>query len=289
MLHRIENGVSKYQFDSLGEVSRWITDERKRWTYNTSHDNGASKSWDLGAGYDEAVRMAREGWLEGAERAAEHLKALTPKEPAPALRTDFYGHMPHVPRFCAGAPDNMIRHHPTPTLGNGRVLTLYVPINANYHTKAAYMANFGIGLAHYVDQLEQDGIRVELYATQSNDGFNKHNGAAARVNFAWLLKHADQPVDLAVLAFAVGHPAMFRRLGFAMLERSDVAQLSSYGCSADAALSDFIDPPAGAYVLNGMCEANYCAQTPAQASEYIAKQIELAIDTPDAGAGKEYI
>lgn len=279
MRHVTDNRMSKYQFDSLAELSRWISGTRPTWRYRSSVTQEATSGWDLSAGYDGALRMAHVGWIEGAQRAWDNLNQLNPKEPAPALRTDFYGHMPHVPRFCAGAPDSMIRHHHTPTVGNGCVLTLYVPVSANCSQKAQYMSNFGIGLAHYVEQLERDGMRVELYACMTLDRYHDK-----RLSIAWLVKNADQPVDLAVLAFSIGHPAAFRRLGFAVIERSDVPQVITYGHATNAKLSDFIDPPSGAYILNGLLNANANAVTPKAASEYIAEQIERALDVPDADA-----
>jgi hypothetical protein len=266
-----------YAFDSLAELGRYIDDTPATWHIGHSNEYGPSANWDLNAGYRGAVRMAKEGWPEGARRAQQALKAFVPKTPSLALRTDFYGHMPHVPRYCAGAPDNMIRHHKEPTIGGGRVLTLYVPVNASGHTDAQSMANYGVAVAQYIQQLEADGLRVELYGLSCQQGTT---GAAKGwvLSFSWLLKRADQPLDLAVVTFGIGHPAMLRRLSFALSERSASPEMSSYGNPLRATKAQLINPVNGAVILNGMADAYRYADTPENALDHITKEIDAAIE-----------
>jgi hypothetical protein len=259
-------------YDSLAELAKWLEDKPATWSSRSSEKEGRGMSWDLAAGYPRAWEMARYGWLEGAEKAQEALRAFVPQTPAPINRTDFYGHMPHVPRYCAGAPDNMIRHAPNPRDGMGKVLTLIVPVNATSDVRAQSMSNFGLGVAQYVNQLETEGVRVEVIGILVNS-----YGSRWHSSHAWRIKGADQPLDLAVMAFAIGHPAMFRRIGFALLERGPMPTCPSYGCSIDATLGDVINCPNGAVILNGMTRANTHASTPEKALEYITKQIEAAI------------
>jgi hypothetical protein len=218
--------------------------------------------------------MASVGWPEGAQKAQEALKALNTRTPAPDTKVDFYGFRPHVPRFCAGAPDNMIRHAPVADMGCGKVLTLYVSVVANAFTDARYMANYGVAIAQYVNQLETDGMRVEVIACITATS-RKHGW---RMTFSVGVKAADQPLDLAVLAFAIGHPAMLRRLYFAFSERSEAREDSSYGQACDTKLSDLINPPIGAVILNDMKSANSYAGTPEEALAHVAKQIEAALE-----------
>lgn len=269
-----------YAFDSLAETARYIEDTRPTWHSRNSRDNDPSADWDLNAGYAGAWTMAREGWIDGAKRAQKALKAFAPATPKPALRNDFYGHMPNVPRFCAGAPDSMIRHTPDPRAGFGRTLTLYVPIICSWYQEAQNIANFGLGLAQYINQLETDGVRVEVYACASGTTTSDNK----RVCYSVRVKRAEQPLDLAVLAFAIGHPAMFRRIIFALMERSATKQCSGYTIPADFVLKDAINPPPGAVVLNGVNNANTVAATPESALAYIEERIEAAMADNEAGA-----
>lgn len=267
-----------YSFDNLYEFGNWIATAPRTWNKNIDESTsyGSNAAWDLNAGYEGAVRMAQEGWLEGAQRVQDALKAFIPATAHQDTKNDVYGFRPHVARFCAGAPDCMVRHtRNDATAGQGRVLTLAVPVDANANTKAAHMANFGVAVAQYVNQLETQGVRVELVAVLISDLWQP----GWRMCHAVTIKRAGQPLDLAVVAFAIGHPAMLRRLGFAASERSErAAQMASYGRAADAKLSDLINPAPGTFILNGMKDANTHAVTPQAAFEYVQQQIEKAME-----------
>lgn len=267
----------KYLFNSLHEMGEFIENSPRVWRANEAKSYRGSMSWDLNAGYKNAVKMATNGWIEGAERVQDALKAFAPMSAAPDTKIDFYGFRPHVARFCAGAPDNMIRHARNANSGSGRVLTLAVAINANCSQSAVHMSNFGVGVAQYVNQMETSGTRIELYAIGTYD-ISRY-----RVSHAVNIKHADQPLDLAVLSFAIGHPAMFRRLFFALVERCRAPEDSYYGRALDALASDLINAPLGTIVLNGMQKASEHAKTPEAAFEYISQQIDKAIEEQHNG------
>lgn len=272
MQTRIEGKTARYSFASLSELGEYVANTPRTWSTRSSETLYRDLSWDLSAGYERSVEMARDGWIEGAQRAQKALKAFAPSTPAPDTVVDFYGFRPHVPRFCAGAPNNMIRHAPVPTMGGGRVLTLIVPVNALANVEAESMANFGVAVAQYVNQLETDGIRVELI------GCIVSTVSGWRVAHSWLVKRADQPLDLAVVAFTIGHPAMFRRLGFALRERCAAPTDFGMGRTCTARLSDIINVPPGAVILKGMAEANIYAPTADQALIYVSEQIEKAME-----------
>lgn len=280
MLNKIEPRGAKYLFNSMLEVGEYINATPRTWKANQSRDNYASRDWDLGLGYDGAVRLAREGWLEGAERAQDALKSFRAQSPMPDQKVDFFGHMPHVPRYCAGAPDSMFRHTTPPTIGGGKVITLYVAINCNCMQDAEYLANYGVGVAQYINQLENDGMRVELYACTAQQYFGKAYG---RVSHVIKLKSADQPLDLAVITFAIGHPASFRRIWFALMERSAAREQRGYYEPVRVKPSDILEFPPHAYILNGMLNANTNARTPKQALEHIGAEIERAIEQQSEG------
>lgn len=270
--------TARYAFGSLAELGRYIDDTSPTWVANKSRSHMKATYWDLGLGYDGAVALAKDGWLEGASRLQDALKVFMPATPKPDVRNDFYGHTPNVPRFCAGAPDSMIRHHYAPTGGMGKVLTLIVPVNALGGVEADHMANFGLAVAHYVNQLETQGIRVELIGAVCS------LVSGHRVTHTFVIKQADQFLDLAVVAFAIGHPAMFRRLGFAVRERCAVREDHSYGQTVSLKFADVIDPPPGAVILNGMSRADETANTPKAALAYVSLQIEKAIADNEANA-----
>ena len=263
---------SQYRFDSLPQYSRWLRDTAPIWTYTNSREHEGEQDWDFATGYTKCEALARDGWLEGAQKAQEALKTFSPTSPLPDVKTDFYGHRPHVARYCSGAPDSMIRYDREAQGGSGRVISLLVPISVNWMTRADRFANFGVGVAQYVNQMETQGYRVEVHAGMAQEA------RGHRMTCTVQIKSADQPLDLAVMAFAIGHPAMFRRLGFAMIERSALPETASYGMPEDMNAADMLDAPNGLIVLNGATNSNEVARTPQAALKYISECIEAAIE-----------
>lgn len=277
MQKRISGNTYRYAFDSMADMERFIANEPKRWRQNSSADPSHSKSWDLGVTYKQACDMARNGWIDGAAKASQALKVFTPATPAPQMRNDFYGHAPNVPRYCAGAPDNMLRHSPNPNTGTGRVLTFIVAINASSGTDAQCMANYGLAIAQYVNQLEAEGTRVEVIAS-CTEGAVHGSKTGNQLTISVTIKRADQPLDLAVISYAIGHPTMFRRLMFAAMERTECPEMEAYGYPQDTADGEVINAPAGAAILNGMRQANTHAKTPEAALAHITAEIDKAIE-----------
>jgi hypothetical protein len=155
-----------------------------------------------------------------------------------------------------------------------KVLTLIVPVNANAFVTAPCMANLGVAIAQYVAQLERQGTRVELLGAICSEVSNK------RVSHVWTVKRADMPINLGVAAFSIGHPAMFRRIGFALRERCSVTEDPGYGFSVPLKPSDVVNFPVGAIILNGMTEADTHAPTAEAGLEYIERTIEAALKAP---------
>lgn len=261
----------RFAFDSLPEMGRFIENTERDWKQNYSAKMSAGQQWDLGASFKDAVRLSQDGWLEGAKRLRKALDRIPPATVRPDVRNDFYGHTPNVPRFCAGAPDSMIRHVKDANSGAGRVLSIYVPVNAMAGVSAEHMANFGLAVVQCLDHLEASGTRIELYGAICS------RVSGVRVTHTFKIKRADQHLDLAVVAFAIGHPAMFRRLGFAARERSQVREDFSYGMSLGLQLADIVDPAPGSFVLNGMKDADTHARSPEAALKYVTRQIQTAI------------
>jgi hypothetical protein len=271
MQRRVNGKHARYHFSSLRELATYIRDTPRVWSQSSGEGNTPSHDWDLNAGFDNAVDMARMGWIEGAQRAQKALKAFAPATPKPDTKIDVYGYRPHMALYFAGAPNHMIRHTTRADTGRGRVITLAVSVVANAFTSAEAMANFGLAVAQYIRQLEATGMRVAVVGTYTADR------APSRLSLSWTIKNADQPLDLAVMAFAIGHPAMLRRLGLAFMERqSDVPYMSGYGTAQDTTKADLIDPAPGTIILNGMKYADSNAPTPEAGLEYVTAQIEAA-------------
>jgi hypothetical protein len=263
-----QGGAYRYHFDHLPELAKYAAEAPRKWSYRSSLAEGRGYEWDLATGYERAVELAKSGWIEGAQRTQRALKAFAPKTPIPATKYDVVGSRPCVARYVQGIPTNMVRRVKIADSGRGRVLTLVVSVAANWYVEAPNMAHYGVAIAQYIRQLEAAHTRVHLIACFTV----KLHGR--RVTHSWTVKNADQGLDLANVAYSIGHPACFRRLGFALLERCDSPSQANYGASVDSIPADIIGLPANAVILNGMKDVNTNCPTAEAGLAYVEKQID---------------
>jgi hypothetical protein len=262
-------------FSSLEALQRYIDDTVRVWPYQESVTTKPEMSWDLNTDYSKSLLLARDGWQDGAQDFATGLDHLAPLYPTPEWTNDVAGYFPDVARFCAGMPDCMVTPY-MPDNGQQPVVTLAISTAINSSGNAECMANYGTALARYVDELEASGTRVELVAGLCTT-MNSHT-----IAFTWTVKRADDIMDLANVAFSIAHPAMLRRLGFALIERipAEYGNSSGYGKARTLTASDLPDVFRDAAILTGMKQANSIARTVPDALAAIAKEIEALSELP---------
>lgn len=163
----------------------------------------------------DAIKLAHNGWPEGAEKAyklKEKIRALTPKK----FRLTEYcvaGEIVDIPRYIAGNPMCMMR---TTMAENRRrpVITLVSDIAGSCMVGGHVFTNRAAVVAAIVDVVEDAGFSCHVIGYFSTTDVHKRKIEA---RCAFTIKAPDQPSDINKLAFGLGHPAVFRRLGFAVL------------------------------------------------------------------------
>lgn len=253
-------------FPSLRAAIQWVDSTPRTWPYKSSQADGRQYSWDLNAGYEGALKLARDGWQEGAQSMANALVRLPAIDTVPELSHAVAGFLPDVGRYCTGMPDCM--WNLDEQQGSKPVLSLAVEVSANCNIDAQAMSNYGLAIARYVDEMESAGMRVEVIAAICAN----ENGE--RLVYSWTVKDAGDAMNLADMAFSIGHPACFRRIGFAMIERSDAKPCSSYGYAEAIKASDFDVP---VICLRGIASANSHSRTPESALENLREVLDAAI------------
>jgi hypothetical protein len=247
-------GRWRLRCDSLPDLERWLEANPAVWSAGSSTSAGRGESWDLGAGWAGSLMMAKTGWSEGAalvRQIALSVMAKPSSEREPRWGYDVAGDLPDVGRFMAGRPDNMRRRRQTH--GRAPIVTICVNQSVSGSTSAVAFRNFGAALLAMIDQIEHTGRRVELFT-----GFAGIMRNGAHVTALTRVKGADEPVDLGALAFGTAHPAFFRRLGFAILERTPKAMESwGYGqCGDWLDNTDLIEGPETALYIDGLGHGN---------------------------------
>lgn len=265
--------LTVFHGESMSDVAEWLRSTPRRWDrIQHSETNDATTGWDLRTGLEGALRLAAEGWAEGAAKLHDRLMAT----PAPTnvhteLRYDVGGYFPDVARFTAGLPDHMVTRGKVK--GNPPVVRMVINGWASAMVNANEYMNFGVAIASMVDQLESHGRRVEL------DIMFVGNLSGHTYAVGWNVKRAGEHLDLNALAFSLAHPAAWRRIGFAMMERmAQHLQASSYGYSHTEGLKRVVSllDLEGAYILHGIQTAHGVCGSMAGALRFAEQSINAA-------------
>lgn len=256
--------------DDLHDVAQYIKNTPRKWGSNDSVTTGASHNWDLSTGWQRAWELANTGWTEGALDLSHQLAALPPNEAEPEYTYDVAGYMPDVSLYCAGDPMHMINEgHPQ---GRQPIVHLVVNVVASGIVSAVEFKNYGAALTAMIGQIEATGRRVELDVVFVDQLFG------SRGLLGWKVKRASDNTDLSAVAYSVAHPAAFRRIGFALIERLPRAwQTPGYGMPGAMTkdLAHYIDAD-GAFLLNGIGTSFGTCKTMAGALKLAATQINSA-------------
>lgn len=209
--------------EDILDVTEWLRRTPRTWSYQESVTGDDGYQWTLDVTYAQALNMSTTGWPEGVAKLRKGLDSL-PHQERPRWRTtyDVSGHYGDLSRALVGDPLNMVSNHKR--RAKSPITTLVLNMSANCNVPASHFVNLGIAFASAIDNLEDQGRRVELLLVHSSFVTREN------VTHGWWVKKARDPLDLDQLAFAVAHPAAFRRIGFAMRERTDrTLQCPGYG------------------------------------------------------------
>lgn len=177
----------------------------------TTHESDERTTFTGVATFDDAVRLARDGWADGLARVAPLAAAFTRDVAARVERDvptfDVEGIGIDVARYVDGEPEAWLRFDRETTSGLA-TRHVHVLLNAAVSHNVAHHVIERRGAAIYalVDLLELAGFRVTLTVA------TRAQRRGADVAHAVTVKAPSQPLDPARVIFACVHPAMLRRL-----------------------------------------------------------------------------
>lgn len=217
--------------------------------------------------YEEALRLAREGSPADAAKlndAVTAIKAREVRDSVPVRRYDVAGERPDIARACGGDPASMVTRKRS-ARRTAPVVRILVHLGALADVTGAQKTNRGAAILTLVDQLENNGQRVELTgvtcASQWGDGT-----WTTRVT----LKQADEPLNLDVLAFALVNPATQRFLDFACRCSHPTVNFSGMGSSRS------VTPEAGVIYFD-VIRSSSTWNSPLTAAATIQAEYEIAL------------
>lgn len=261
-------------FDSLNDFLDWLRDTPRAWL-NTKQSEDGNYKFRGTRTYQEAQDLARFGWPEGRQNMdtalREAARNVTLQAP-PSRWLDVGGAYPLVPAAIAGDPLNMVN------IGEEQraqrpVIRFLVSLSISGGIDKESIITRGAAILSWIDALENAGFRCEVSACL---GARFYNGTAETT---FVLKRAQEPLDIDRMAYALVHPSMLRRHLFAFLERSPKAlECSTYGSPHETT------PDSDQIYFGKVSFGAGHWSTPAYAAAHIRQQIEnggISLDEDD--------
>lgn len=149
--------------------------------------------------------------VDGLKKSVEQVRKDFAKTKT-MTKLDYVGQKPHVARALMGQPKSMI--HRVKTRTPTKTINIVYNMTAGCTVTYDEMIKSGNAIAQLVTALEFSGIKVRLEV--SCGGRNRAN--TEHFYWGYTLKQANQKLDLLRITFPLQSPAMFRRIGFKMIE-----------------------------------------------------------------------
>lgn len=168
-----------------------------------------SQAFSGTASMSEAVKIARQGWGEGVDRALDMIDRLSLANPRVRRRKpSLAGGVVNVGRMLSGDPAHMVRRPKQP---GTKVVTFFVEAGCSGVINASTMAHRAAAIGAMIDIMEQVGYSCTVVATDTSLGHDDR----AKYQLTVTVKESGERLNLSDLMFALGHPSFLRRLSFA--------------------------------------------------------------------------
>jgi len=198
----------------------------------SSHRNADGTFWSGTETFEDAMRLARDGWPEGLARVKDMAESIWnvigQQMPRVDIQYDVAGAFADVDRFLTGEPEDMIQFvEDENVLGRGKVVKVWVNMSASAGVSTRTIFCRGAAVVALVDALEKLGYSCEIIVSAaSSPGWN---GDREVLQYDVCLRKAGDPLDLDRLAFALANSAWLRRLVFSAKEHENAALRSRFG------------------------------------------------------------
>lgn len=225
--------INHERFESLDTFMKVIESRPKnKIMQNANSSRSGSENFTGTRNYEEALELLKNGYDKPLEKiksgVARDLK-ISQSRPRRTPQNAVVGFIPNVPNYLLGIPEQMITIHQTPE--KVKAISIAYFIGNNCGTGADELEDAGIKILNVINRLELSGIRVNLDVVM----MCTHEGQEWQIASVNVKGYREQ-LDIKKLCFPIANPSMFRRFGFAWLERSTDMKNTNfpygYGCSA---------------------------------------------------------
>lgn len=224
------------RFASISEYMDLVTAPMPGDTLGRSSQEGRER-WSGNVTFDEAVRLAETGWMEGVEQVERFTNRLNSTLSGlislPELKYGVEGEFPDIslamtgnPEFMVSIVDSSIKVDANPA----KIIKIVVDTRVSAAVSITAMILRGAAVAALTTMLERHRFRVEVEIACCA---SPSSGSSSR-QFETIitLKKPEESLHLPNLVFHLAHPASFRKLMFSSWEHlpePDRKQLGAYG------------------------------------------------------------
>jgi hypothetical protein len=216
-----------------------------------------SRAWDYNTGWHGTLKLAREGWSDGAARVAKLADKLADKVTGEQANSrleyrDDGGPIVDISRYLEGEPEHFMEFAPEPAR---KPVTLVINLCCSGMIEAEHLERRGAVVLAAAQILAARGYVVEIKAAVSSGEPGDYCQTLCQIHAPGTALDAD------AIAFALAHPAFYRRLVFSCEEASSVAHRRKY-FSPGKGYGRVMDPPvnerpAGIYEKSMMSAGSY--------------------------------
>lgn len=209
-----KNPLAFYGFSSFDNLIEFVSIV-DRLKIQSTEDRAAG--WSRGspkfygtATFSEALDLAKNGWVEGAEKAHKITELMTVDHAQKKARVySTVGGSVNIPKMLSGNPMHMKRK-----AKRDKIKTVTVFVNcAMLAAVSQEISNFKASvICGVVDLIERNGYSCELIAITTSNTRNNRAGFQS----ATILKNAGEKLNIENVVFALGHTAFFRRICFSL-------------------------------------------------------------------------
>ncbi len=199
-------------------------------------ENDMGPAWYGNADYTEAVELYRIGWPEGLERAMRIIRSLSVmrqgqqerKRYRPAM-APIGGFIPNVSDLASNGPSPFIASRRSDEKRSGRkIYRILYNAGCNAGVLPETMMARGACTLALVEMMERSGRAVSVDVCKSVRDC-KWSSEGKHDLCIWRVKTAGTDINRGQLAFAMAHPAAYRRILFASYELLPHTHQSSQG------------------------------------------------------------
>ena len=207
------------EFETWGDFVDMAESKDSKLPKSDQHSRTNGKSFTGTNSMEEAIELARAGWIDGARSAKKLSSAMFDEMSSLIERVDTVydveGNGIDVARFVDGEPECWQKFESIQTEGHGnKIIRLVYNGGATYDVDKQVMSRKGAAVHAVVELLEYAGHRVEVVYVTSSACYGSNPWQV------WVtIKRASEVMDPGRLAFALAHPAMLRRLNFSIWEQ----------------------------------------------------------------------